>query len=63
MAIGQQNRTTAVSILQIGFSRNTECADMTGFPWPSHIYPKFLIVELHFFKSNCMMAWEMNQQS
>ena len=36
MAIGQHNRTTAVSILQIGFSRNTECADMTGFPWLGH---------------------------
>ena len=38
MAVGQQNRTTAVSILQIGFFHNTECADMTGFPWPGHIY-------------------------
>ena len=38
MAIGQQNRTIAVSILQIGFSHNTECANMDGFPWPGHIY-------------------------
>ena len=38
MTIGHQNRTIAVSILQIVFSPNTECVDMTGFPWPGHIY-------------------------
>ena len=31
MAINQQNRTTAVSILQIGISRNTKCVLRTVF--------------------------------
>ena len=35
VAIGQQNRTTAVSILN-RLSHNTECADMDSFPWPGH---------------------------
>ena len=38
MAIGQQNITTAVSILQIGISRNTKCVIKDGFHRDSHIY-------------------------
>ena len=39
MAIGQQNRSTAVSILQIGISHNTKCACVfkDGFYRDSHI--------------------------
>ena len=37
MSQGQQNRTTVVSMLQIGFPCNTECADMDGFPWPGYM--------------------------
>ena len=38
MAIGQQSRTTAVSILQIGISHNTKCAIKDSFHRDSHIY-------------------------
>ena len=39
MAIGQQNRSTAVSVFQIGISRNTKCAikDAYGFRRDSHM--------------------------
>ena len=37
MAIGQHNRTTAVSIIQIGISRNTKCVIKDGFRRDSYI--------------------------
>ena len=38
MAVGQQHRTTAASILQIDISRNTNCAIKDGFRRDSHNY-------------------------
>ena len=38
MTIGQQNRSTAVSILKIGISHNAKCAIRDGFCRDSHNY-------------------------
>ena len=37
MAIGQQNRSTAIAILQIGISHNTNCAIKDSFHKDNHI--------------------------
>ena len=37
MAKVQHNRTTAAWMFQIGFSRNTKCANKDGFHRDSHI--------------------------
>ena len=38
MAKVQHNKATAASILQIGFSRNTKCANKDSFRRDTHIY-------------------------
>ena len=44
MATVQHNKTTAVSMPQIGISRNTKCANKDGFRRDSHIRNKKLHV-------------------
>ena len=38
MAIMQDRRTTAASMLQNGISQNTKCDIMVGFPKSAHIF-------------------------